>query len=283
MVGPAVVLVAAFVLLPVLNAIYYSFTDFDGFSLSPSFVGLDNYVKMLTDPAVGRALTNNLIWIVIGTLVPLTLGFFLAVIIWSTPHAKAYRLVFFLPFVLPAVVVGIVWTWIYDPQDGWLNRALELAGLGFFARGWLGDPQFALLAVLLTSIWTATGVSMVIFLAGLGDVDIELVEAATLDGAGFLRRLWSIIVPQTISVIIMVATLTLVGGFAVFEIVFILTNGGPGSASEVIATYSFRTAFGLNDVGYGTTLALLITMLSIPAALMMSALQRKTSHEGLGA
>lgn len=280
---PAVAMIVVFVLTPLVSAIYYSFTDYSGFGASPAFVGLDNYVRMFTDRYVGLALRNNFIWIILGTSISLVAAFILAVVIWSTKGAKIYRLMFFLPFVLPAVVVGIVWTWIYDPQDGMLNRALEVVGLGSLARGWLGDPDFALLAVLLTAIWTATGVSMVIFLAALGDVDVELVEAAKLDGAGFMRRLWSIILPQTISVVVMVATLTLLGGFSVFEIVFILTNGGPGRASEVLATYSFRTAFGLNKIGYGTTLALLVTILSVPTALLMNWIQRKTSLEKMGA
>ena len=273
-----------FFLFPLVSAVYYSLVDFHGFEDNPEFVGFANYQHMFEDPEMWHSLSNNLIWIVIGTLAPLIFGLALAMMQWSLNKGSVvYRLAFFLPFVLPGIVIGIVWKWIYDPIDGWLNRAMEMVGLGQFTRGWIGDPDTAIYAVLATAIWSATGFVMVIFLSALRNVDMELVEAAWLDGANTLQRLWHIILPQIMPVFMMVATVTLVGGFSVFDIVFIVTGGGPANASSVLGTYSYKNAFQFNEISYGTTLAMLITALSVPCAVLINRLQRRLSITGMGA
>jgi ABC-type sugar transport system permease subunit len=181
------------------------------------------------------------------------------------------------------VAVGIVWGWIYDPVQGLLNEALGAIGLDSLQRGWLGDPSWALYAVLVTAIWGATGFAVVIFISALRNVDVELVDASRIDGANAPARLWYIILPQIMPVFLMVLTLTLVGGFSVFDIIFIMTGGGPADATEVIGTYAYSSAFELSRISYGTTLALLITVLSVPVAVVLNRLQRKLSLQGMGA
>ncbi|WP_431278498.1 carbohydrate ABC transporter permease [Leifsonia poae] len=281
MVAPLMVLVIIFFLFPLGSAIYYSFVDFDGINPSPPFVGFDNYVRMFTDPEMWHALSNNLIWIVIGTISPLVIGLFYALLLWNVRRASAfYRLAFFFPYVLPGIAIGIVWSWIYDPLNGWLNVGLRAIGLESLTTGWLGNPDTALYAVLATAIWGSTGFVMIIFLSALRNVDTELVEAATLDRANALQRLWHIILPQIMPVFIMVTTITLVGGFSVFDIIFIMTGGGPANATNVLGTYAYTNAFQLNAISYGTTLAMLITVLSIPCAVFLNRLQRRLSIQG---
>lgn len=281
LITPLMVLVIVFFLFPLGSAIYYSFVDFDGVNPTPPFVGIDNYVRMFTDPEMWHALSNNLIWIVVGTISPLVIGLLLAMLLWNVRRASAwYRLAFFFPYVLPGVAIGIVWSWIYDPLNGWLNVALRGVGLSGLETGWLGNPDTALLAVLATAIWATTGFVMIIFLSTLRNVDIEQVEAARLDRANALQRLWHIILPQIMPVFIMVTTITLVGGFSVFDIVFIMTGGGPANATNVLGTYAYTNAFQLNSISYGTTLAMLITVLSIPCAVFLNRLQRKLSLQG---
>jgi raffinose/stachyose/melibiose transport system permease protein len=281
LITPLMVLVIVFFLFPLGSAIYYSFVDFDGVNPTPPFVGIDNYVRMFTDPEMWHALSNNLIWIVVGTISPLVFGLILAMLLWNVRRASAwYRLAFFFPYVLPGVAIGIVWSWIYDPLNGWLNVALRGVGLSGLETGWLGNPDTALLAVLATAIWATTGFVMIIFLSALRNVDIEQVEAARLDRANALQRLWHIILPQIMPVFIMVTTITLVGGFSVFDIVFIMTGGGPANATNVLGTYAYTNAFQLNSISYGTTLAMLITVLSIPCAVFLNRLQRKLSLQG---
>jgi raffinose/stachyose/melibiose transport system permease protein len=284
LVAPLMLLVIVFFLFPLGSAVYYSFVDFDGVNPSPPFVGLGNYVRMFTDPEMWHALSNNLIWIVIGTASPLIIGLVLALLLWMVRRGSAfYRLAFFLPYVLPGIAIGIVWGWIYDPINGWLNVGLRAIGLGSITTGWLGNPSTALFAVLATAIWATTGFVMIIFLSALQNVDVELVEAATLDRANAAQRLWHIILPQITPVFLMVTTITLVGGFSVFDIVFIMTGGGPANATNVLGTYAYSNAFQLNAISYGTTLAMLITALSIPCAVVLNRLQRKLSIQGTGA
>ncbi|GAA1446051.1 sugar ABC transporter permease [Leifsonia poae] len=281
MVAPLMVLVIVFFLFPLGSAIYYSFVDFDGINPSPPFVGIDNYVRMFTDPEMWHALSNNLIWIVIGTISPLVIGLLYALLLWNVRRGSAfYRLAFFFPYVLPGIAIGIVWSWIYDPLNGWLNVALRAIGLESLTTGWLGNPDTALYAVLATAIWASTGFVMIIFLSALRNVDTELVEAARLDRANAAQRLWHIILPQIMPVFIMVTTITLVGGFSVFDIIFIMTGGGPANATNVLGTYAYTNAFQLNAISYGTTLAMLITVLSIPCAVFLNRLQRRLSIQG---
>ena len=284
LVVPVVAVSVAFFLLPLGNALVYSVVDFDGVSANPPFVGLANFREMFADPEVWHALSNNAIWIVIGTISPIVVGLLLALLLWGVERGSMlYRLCFFLPYVLPGVAVGIVWGWIYDPVQGLLNESLDAVGLGSLARGWLGDPRWALYAVLVTAIWGATGFAVVIFISALRNVDVELVDASRIDGAGAPARLWFIILPQIMPVFLMVLTLTLVGGFSVFDIIFIMTGGGPADATNVIGTYAYTQAFQLSRIGYGTTLALLITVLSVPCAVALNRLQRRLSLQGMGA
>lgn len=280
---PVTALVVVFFLFPMISALYFSVVDFDGINPSPEFVGLANVVEMFTDPETWHALGNNLIWIVVGTAAPMIIGLLVSVLIWTTRRAGAvYRLAFFLPFVLPGVAIGIVWVWIYDPVSGWLNRALEAVGLHALTRGWLGDPDLALYAVLATAVWAYSGFVIIIFLSALRNVDVELVDASRIDGANSLQRLWFILLPQIMPVFLMVLTLTLVGGFSVFDIIFIMTGGGPADATNVLGTYAYTQAFQLSRIGYGTTLALLITVLSIPFAVAINRLQRRLALQDSG-
>jgi ABC-type sugar transport system permease subunit len=284
LVVPVAVITVLFFLLPLANALVYSVVDFDGVSANPPFVGLANFREMFADDEVWHALGNNAIWIVIGTVAPIVVGLLIALLLWGVRRGSVlYRLCFFLPYVLPQVAVGIVWGWIYDPVQGLLNRLLGALGLDALERGWLGDPTWALYAVLLTAIWSYTGFAVVIFISALRNVDVELVDASRIDGANAAARLWFIILPQIMPVFLMVLTLTLVGGFSVFDIIFVMTGGGPADATNVIGVYAYTQAFQLSRIGYGTTLALMITVLSVPFAVALNRLQRRLSLQGTGA
>jgi ABC-type sugar transport system permease subunit len=284
LVAPLMALVATFLLFPMVNAIYYVFVDFNGIDPKPPWVGFSNFTELAHDSDAWQALGHNAIWIVIGTICPIALGLFLALLLWEVRRGSMfYRLAFFVPFILPQVAVGVVWGWIYDPTRGWLNKALESVGLGSLAHGWLGDPSTALYAVLATAIWATIGFVFVIFLSALRNVDTDLVDAARLDGANALQRLRYVILPQIMPVFLMVTTITLIGGFSVFDIIFVMTGGGPAGATDVLGTYAYSNAFQLNRISYGTTIALVITVLAIPFAIGLNRLQRKVSLEGTGA
>jgi len=283
-VTPLVAIVAVFLLFPMANAVYYVFVDFNGIDLNPPWVGLSNFTELAQDPDVWSAFKNNVIWIIVGTVAPLVIGLGLALLVWVVSRGSVfYRIAFFLPYVLPQVAVGVVWGWIYDPTRGWLNRALELVGLDALTTGWLGNPDTALYAVLGTAVWATAGFVFVIFLSALRNVDLDQIHASLLDGANAAQRLRYIILPQIMPVFLMVTTLTLIGGFSVFDIIFIMTGGGPAGATEVLGTYAYSSAFQLNRISYGTTLALVITVMAIPFAVWLNRLQRRLSLQGTDA
>jgi ABC-type sugar transport system permease subunit len=180
-----------------------------------------------------------------------------------------------MPQVLSSVVIAIVWGWIYNPLFGILNKGLEAVGLDAWTRGWLGDPDFALYAVLVAAMWAQTGFVFVIFLAGLQNVSRDLIEAATLDGANAWQRFWDVTLPQMANVVNVVAALLLIGGFNVFDIIFVMTGGGPANATEVIATYAYTEAFRLNHVGYASTLTLVMTVITLVASVVFIRLRER--------
>ncbi|MDQ4076902.1 MAG: sugar ABC transporter permease [Chloroflexota bacterium] len=261
---PGLSIYLVFMAYPFLSTIYLSFTNWSGVTPTSEWVGLSNYKRMFTDSAALEAFINNVIWVVIGTISPVVLGLLEALLVWSSGRRSIiFQTLFFLPFVLPLVVVAIVWQWIYHPLFGILNKVLDSVGLEELSRGWLADPQTALYAVLISAIWAYTGFCFLILHAALQNVDMSVVEAAMIDGAGWFRRAWSVIIPQIAPQITMVTAVTLIGGFAVFDVVYVMTGGGPGHASEVLATYTYEMAFQQNEAGYGSALAVLITILSL--------------------
>jgi len=274
---PGLLIYTVFMLFPFFATIYLSFTNWDGVSPERDFIGLANYTRMFGDGTAIKAFVNNVVWVVIGTIAPVVLGLLEALLVWTGSQRGSlfFRTLFFLPFVLPLVVVGIVWQWIYHPLFGVLNSVLDAVGLDSLSRGWLADPHAALYAVLVAAIWGATGFCFLILHAALQNVDISTVEASMIDGANWFQRARNVIIPQIAPQLTMVTAVTLIGGFAVFDIVFVMTGGGPGNASEVLATYTYKTAFQQNQAGYGSALAMLITILSLVSAVVFVRLRER--------
>jgi ABC-type sugar transport system permease subunit len=274
---PAFLLYAVFMIYPFAQSIYLSFTSWNGADPVKQWIGLANYRELLHDHQLGSALKHNLIWVVIGTAGPMIIGLFLAVLLWKRPRGfTLFRTAYFMPQVLSSVVIAIVWGWIYNPIFGLLNKSLDKVGLQTVSRGWLGDPHFALYAVLVAAIWAETGFVFVVFLAGLQNVSRDLLEAATIDGANSWQRFWDVTVPQLANVVTVVGALLLIGGFNVFDIVFVMTSGGPNNATEVIGTYTYTEAFTQNRVGYAATLSLVMTAISLVASFVFIRLRERS-------
>jgi len=277
---PAFVLYAIFMIYPFFQSIYLSFTDWNGATAVKNFVGLENYRKLFDDSLLWKSLRNNLIWVVIGTIAPLIVGFLLAVLLSSRPKGfTLFRTAYFMPQILSPVIIGIVWSWIYNPLFGILNQFLDRVGLDSWSRGWLGDTTWALYAVLVAAIWAQIGFVFVVFLAGLQNVSRDLVEAATLDGANAWRRFWDVTVPQMANVVTVVTALMLIGGFSVFDIIWVMTQGGPANATEVVATYAYSEAFTQNHVGYASTLTLVITVVTLIASVVYIRIRERGGEE----
>lgn len=264
---PALLVYVFFVIQPFLYSIYYSLTDWDGAQPVKHFIGLANYRDLLFDRLLWQALYHNLIWVIMGTISPIVIALMLGVLLWGKVHGRLiFRTVYFIPVVLSEVVIAIIWNWIYHPLFGAANQILRTVGLGSLARGWLGDPVWALPALLVAAIWSYYGFCFVVIMAGLQGVGVDLVEAATIDGANGWQRFIHVIVPELRHVLTMITAFTLIGGFNVFGIVFVMTQGGPGTATQVIATYTYRKAFQESQMGYGAALSMVMTILSLAAA-----------------
>ncbi len=258
---------AIFFLVPLLQSVVISLTDWDGVRQVRNFVGLANYARMLTDPLVRVALGHNLIWILVGTASPIIISLGLGMLLWpSTRGSNLFQAAYFMPQILSTVVVAAIWSKVYHPLIGLLNKALEAAGLGHLTLGWLGSMQWALPAVLIAAIWAYFGFTLVVILAGLQTVDVDLLDAASIDGANGLQRFWNVILPQLGPVLTMITAYTLIGGFNVFDIVWVMTAGGPANATDVLSTVLYKRAFMEDHVAYGTSLALMLTALSLIAS-----------------
>lgn len=274
---PALAVFATFVLYPFVGSIMLSFTDWDGVSADRNWVGLENYVRIFSaDPIMQQALVHNVIWILLGTLLPIAIGLFLATMLFDgVLGMTAFRTIFFLPYVLPTIVIAIIFGLIYNPVYGALNQVLRGVGLDFLAQGWLGQGSTALVAVVMVAVWAAFGFNMTVLLAGLQNADMELYDASKIDGANAWQRFIFVTIPQLRHVLTLLMTLSLIGGFKVFDLVYVMTGGGPGYHTEVVATYIFKQSFQQNFVGYGTALSIVLTFLILFFSIVLIRLRER--------
>jgi ABC-type sugar transport system permease subunit len=267
---PSLVVYALFMIWPFVGTLQLSLQAWDGFAAERTFVGLGNYIALVNDGAFWNSVSHILIWAVVGTIGPIAIALPLSILLWSGVRGRlAFRAIYFLPVILPAVVIGLVWGWIYNPLFGALNAILEGVGLGDLTRGWLGDAGTALYAVLIAAVWSYFGFCVVMFLAGLQGIDTNLVDAAKVDGANAWQRARHVLLPGIAPVFTFVLTITLVGAFSVFDIVYVMTRGGPGTATETMAGYAYKMAFGRNFAGYGAAISAVIAMVSLVLAVIL--------------
>ncbi len=264
LVTPAALLYAAFLLVPIGQTVYLAFTDWDGLSASPTWVGLDNYRRLVGDGRFFTDLLNNLEWVA-GSWLAQGFGLLLAALLsasWIRGRA-AFRAIFFVPATMSLVVVGIVWDFIYNPNWGLLNTALDHAGAKHLATGWLSNESTAMPAVIATANWTYFGFAMVIFLAGLQNIDRQMYEAAALDGAGAWRQFRNVTVPGLHGQITLLLIVSLINTLRTFDLVYVMTSGGPGGSTEVAAYYIYSLAFITRQVGYAAAVAVALTVLTL--------------------
>lgn len=258
---PAFLVYGAFLLYPLLRAGQFSFYDWPGFGPS-TFVGFDNYLNLLSDRRFIAAVSHALILIFFYSILPLIVGLVLAAVLrrGQVRGLGFFRVVIFMPQVIALVVVAVAWYQIYSPR-GLLNDVLQLVGLGEFARGWLGDPNFALPAVGMVGFWLQTGLVMLLLLAGMGRISNDLYEAARLDGAGPLSEFFAITLPSVRGEIATSLVLTIIAALKTFDLVYVTTSGGPGTATTVPSYEVYNRAFNLKQVGSASAVAIVLTIL----------------------
>ena len=265
---PGLALFLVFRLYPLLDGLRLSFTNARLGRAQYAFVGLGNYQRLLEDTRFHVSLVNTAFYAVASTLPILAIPLVLAIALDRGVALRTFlRGAFFFPFTLSVVTVGLAWLWLLDPVVGPLNYYLKALGLP--ARSWLADPSTAMWAIIMTSVWWVTGYYLVIYLAGLQDIPRELYEAAALDGAGNWTAFRSITLPLLRPVLLVAVVLRTIDAVGTFDQVYVLTKGGPGTATQLISIYAYNTAFLFNQ--YGRAMAMLISLLVCLLLLMAAA------------
>lgn len=258
---PAFLVYAGFLLYPLLRAAQFSLYDWPGFGPS-TFVGLGNYIDLLDDRRFLAAISHALTLIIYYCILPVIVGLVLASILrrGKVRGLGFFRAVIFLPQVIALVVVAVAWYQIYAP-NGFLNAGLSAIGLESWTRGWLGDPTFALPAVGMVGFWLQTGLVMLLLLAGMGRIPNDLYEAARLDGAGPISEFFAITLPSVRGEIATAMVLTIIAALKTFDLVYVTTGGGPGTATTVPSYEVYNRAFNLKEVGSASAVAVVLTVL----------------------
>ena len=274
--APALFFYGVFLVYPMLWSLWVSLYEWDGLSDNMVFIGLGNYAKILFGDEIALlALWNNVLWTVGTLIVPTGIGLALALALNRRFRGSVvFRTIFYSPAVLPLVAVGLIWSWMYNPNFGAVNIALKAMGLGWLARGWLSDYDTALAATFVTNVWSHVGFPMILYLAGLQAIPRDYYEAAKLDGANAWQSFRHVTLPGLKETHVIVLSLSVIQAFKVFDIIYTMTYGGPGRVTQVLGTWMYFQTFQYYNAGYGAALAwviaLIILVIAIPYIRRMS-------------
>jgi multiple sugar transport system permease protein len=277
-VAPALTLIGLFFFLPVAASLLLSFTDFDIYALGRldrlRFIGLENYRRLLNDPMFWTALKNTLYFVVVGgpLSVLVSLGAALLVNHRLTRFRGVFRTLLFLPVVTTLVAVAVVWRYLYHPRYGFLNYVLGLAGLPPIE--WLGDPDWAMPAIILMAVWKNFGFNMVVFIAGLQSIPHRLYEAAEIDGADGWSQFRYITLPTLAPTFLFVTVITLIGYFQLFAEPYVMTQGGPADSTLSVALLMFQEGFRWWNLGYAAAVAFVLFLIILAGTLIQAWLRR---------
>ncbi len=276
-------MITVFFFFPVIAALFMSFTDFDIYGLSDlsfvRFVGLSNYADLLNDPLFWTALKNTFYFVLVGGPLSITVSLGAALLINSrlVRFKSFFRLMYFVPVVATLVSVAIVWRYIYHPRFGLLNFALDKIGIE--PIDWLGDPVWAMPAIILLAVWKNFGFNMIIFIAGLQNIPEELYEASRIDGANAISQFKSITLPMLAPTMLFVGIITMIGYFQLFAEPYVMTQGGPVNSTLSIVLYMYQEGFRWWNMGYSASLAFVLFLIIFIGTLIQLRVQ-KSGYEG---
>ncbi len=280
--APALFFFALYVLAPIPVSFYYSLFRWDGIG-ERAFIGFQNWKELAQDPIFWRALKNNVTLVVVSLLFQLPMGIALALLLTSRFRwTKLLKTIYVLPYLMSAVAIGMLWRYIYEPTFGLLNMFLEAIGRFSWIQDWLGDPKVVLYSVINAINWQFTPFYMLLFMAALAGIPDELYEAAKIDGASAWNMFWTITLPLLWPTIINAATLSLVGSLKYFDLIHVLSGGGPNHASELMATYMYKRSFQHFRMGYGSTIAVALFTIGFVLSMVFLRTTRRREYEGGG-
>jgi ABC-type sugar transport system permease subunit len=266
---PAVIVFGAFLVLPVLAVAGISLLEWTGFRLGDwSVVGLEKFQKAVADPVFWRSFTNVVLFTVATAVLLNLAGFLYALLIASRVRGSGFaKSMLFLPVLLSPVIVALMWSRILD-AFGAVNQLIALVDPRAKPTLFLGDPDLALASVIVATVWQFTGYNMLLYYAGLQNLPRDQLEAAAIDGAGKSATIRNVVIPSLYPVIGTAILLNVIGGLRVFDLIYVMTRGGPNRSTEVLATYMYEQAFKFSDMGYASAIALVIVVLSVGAAVL---------------
>lgn len=260
MLAPDVVGLAIFFFVPILMALYLSFHQWD--VLEPmKFIGLDNYKTMMGDTQWWQSVGTTLLYTVVSVPLIFCVSLLMAVFVHAVPGrtGKIFRTLFFVPYAISTVVASLIWRFILDPQRGFANELLQMVGIS--RQEFLGNPKQALICIAVISAWMQVGYYCIIFLSALNDIPVNYYEAARIDGANAAVIFWKITLPLLKEVSTFVLVVTTIASFQVFDLIKILTNGGPSGATNVSVYYIYQNAFDFMKIGYASSMAFVLFLI----------------------
>jgi ABC-type sugar transport system permease subunit len=278
--APALMLYFAFIFYPVLRTIYNSFHELDmARGMQENFVGIQNYAQLLNNDEIFRkAARHSILWGFISPLIEIPLALILAMMLFSRiPLGRLFRMAWFSPILLSYVVVGIIWRWVFNYDWGIFNALLRDIGLGSLVTDWLGNLNTALPSLILVTTWMFTGFNFVILLAAIHSIPREIIDAALVDGANAFQLTRYIITPLLQPTIVNLLILCFIGKMKIFDLVWVMTGGGPMWATETVATYVIKRAFGWRtlDLGYPSAIAVIWFVLILALSILFTRLFRQ--------
>ncbi len=279
---PAVVVLAVFVYLPLVQNLGFSTLEWDIYSGSQEFIGLDNYAKLVGDPIFWSSLGNNVLYAVVSLVFQVFGAIVLAAIIEgirSDRWRRSLRAIYFVPSAISLTVAGLLFYFIYEPNLGMLNSALDAIGLSAWAQPWLGQESTAMIAIIVMSQWQGFGYSTLLFAVAIQRIPSELYEAASIDGIGPIRRFFTLTLPLVREMTGLMVIVTITGAFQVFNEVMVMTSGGPNNSTQVLGTWLYRNGFVRNDFGYAAAIATVIFIITLGIALVQLWLNRRRRVE----
>ncbi|WP_339298784.1 sugar ABC transporter permease [Paenibacillus sp. FSL R5-0623] len=269
---PTLLLFCGIVLIPIFVSSYYSLLDWNGVGRG-KFIGLDNYVEMFKDTRVLNSIKNSLLFAGASVFIQLPISLVLALILASNVKGEGfYRTVYFIPVLISTVVIAQLWSKIYNADYGLLNVLLQSIGLSSLAQDWLGQKDTALAASFIPTLWQYVGYHMLLMYAGAKSVSQDVLEAARMDGASRIRTAWSIMIPLMKPILKVSLVFSVIGAFKVFDLIYVLTGGGPFYTTEVPSTLMYATIFDTFRYGYGSAISVFIIVECLVCTILINSL-----------
>ena len=277
---PGCAMVLVFVYIPVIANCVYSFFRLSSYSAGMKFVGLDNYIRFFHNESLGIMLRNNLLYCVISLIVQVGFGTVMALLLESklasSRFRNAFRNIYYIPALISLTAVGLMFTFIYEPNLGLLNSAFKALGLTSMTQSWLGDSKIAIYCIIAMSQWQYTGYITLLMVVAFQNVSPDYIEAASIDGAGSVRRAISVVLPLAKEQLLVCSIITVIGAFKLFTEVYSTTAGGPGNSTQVLGLFLYQNAFLHDDLGMAAVTGVFIFVITM----VLSVIQLKVSRSG---